>query len=129
VSGYSARISDVVWGKRFISVTLLTMVWAVLFVIVTASVASLTRLITTDKITRKWRLRLFEKYGENSFISGILDCDRCASVWAAILHMPFTLGGLCAAGLIAWWSIPLLAVPFVLGVSYLGFLLLQRGES
>lgn len=105
------------------------MVWIVSFVMVTASVASLTRLMTTDKITAKIRAKLISKYGPESFVTGVLTCDRCASVWAAIGHMPFMLGGLTVAGLIPWWSVPLLAVPFVLGVSYLAFLLLIRGEG
>lgn len=105
------------------------MIYLVAYLALVATVASLTRLATTDEITAPWRVAVRAKYGMNGFIPRMLECDRCTAVWVAWLPTLFYVAG-CAATH-AWWVWIFAAVAWIpasLGVAYLSFLLITRGE-
>lgn len=106
------------------------MIYFVGFIALVATVASLTRLATTDEIAAPWRVKVRAKYGPNGFVPRMLECDRCTAVHAAWIP---TLAAVALTGIgQPWWVWPILAVlwiPVSLGVAYLSYLLIYRGEK
>jgi hypothetical protein len=103
----------------------------IVLVVLVATVASITRLMTTDEITAPWRVKIRRRSGEFGFLTRLLECNRCAAVWAAPLPTGLTLGCAMLLESAPWWMwaiSPVLWILTSLGVAYLAFLLLLRGE-
>jgi hypothetical protein len=106
------------------------MIYLVGLIVLVATVASLTRLATTDEISAPWRVKVRAWSGEFGFFTRMLECDRCAAVWVSFLPTGAYLWNLVGNqpswgvidGLAAW-------IPMSLGVAYLSFLLILRGEK
>lgn len=60
------------------------MIYLVAFVVLVLATARLTRLIYFDDITIPFRQWIDRKCGPNSFVSKMVWCPWCASVWVSI---------------------------------------------
>ena len=91
-------------------------------VLITAAVARLTRLVTTDFVTLPMRRWAVNKWGEDSKLVYLLHCSWCSSLWIAVpaaIAWAFTM-----LPLQHWW----LALPAALAMSYVAGLLSQIEE-
>lgn len=108
------------------------MIYLVATVLLTAFVASMSRLATEDVITAPWRVKIREKYGDQNFWVRALECLRCTSVWVSPLPTAITLL-VFAYGLdlpTVWWLIlAVLWIPISKAIAYLAFVLYIRGEA
>lgn len=114
------------------------MVHFVVLVILVAVVASFTRLATTDEITAEWRNKLTKRmkriWGLNKpaklefFVHRMLECDRCTAVWVSPIFTIPTAAYYVYLGQIPWWAAVIGVIPVAKGISYLAFVLLNRGE-
>jgi hypothetical protein len=108
----------------------LIMSYLIGLVVLVALVASLTRLATTDEISAPWRVRVRAWSGEFGFFARLIECDRCTAVWIAPLptgaYLWNFVGNQPSWGIIdglgAW-------IPMSLGIAYLSYLLILRGEK
>jgi hypothetical protein len=108
------------------------MIYLVAMVLVVSLVASLTRLATTDRITAPQRVKVRDKYGTESFVATMLECDRCTSYWVAKIVMPFVLAAIGIyehADLIDILFLAAAYMPSAHAVSYLAFHLLLLEEK
>jgi hypothetical protein len=106
------------------------MIFLVAYIALVATVASLTRLVTTDEITAPFRVRLRKWSGQYGFWTRATDCDRCTSVWIApIPTLAFVLA--VAHSSPSWGVVDALGawIPVSFGVAYLSFILIHRGEQ
>ncbi|AXK88854.1 hypothetical protein SAMN05421776_105359 [Nocardia farcinica] len=77
------------------------MLTVVALVVYTLTVARLTRLITTDKLTAPLRDAVLARRGGESAVTFLMFCPWCMSVWvAAALALPAAW----AAGVPWWWA-------------------------
>ncbi|WP_280476037.1 hypothetical protein [Nocardia farcinica] len=77
------------------------MLTIVALVVYTLTVARLTRLITTDKLTAPMRDATIKRFGADSPVTFLVFCPWCMSVWvAAALAVPAAP----VAGLPWWWA-------------------------
>lgn len=91
-------------------------------VLITAAVARLTRLVTTDQITLSFRRWVLNKWGDDSKLGYLVHCSWCTSLWIAFpaaIAWAFTM-----LPLQHWW----LALPAALAMSYVAGLLSQIEE-
>jgi hypothetical protein len=100
----------------------------VIMVLAVAGSASLTRLAMHDEITAPIRRKLYLKYGETHFVNRMLECERCTSVWATPGVLVPVLAGYVWFTPFTWWMALVAFLPLNMALSYLGFLLLRRGE-
>lgn len=94
------------------------MIYLVGFVVLVLATSRLTRLIYFDDITLSLRNWTDSTFGQSSFISKVIWCPWCASVWAALVATIPT----CVA-LWLWGGWPMAAaitvwLPLSLAVSY-----------
>lgn len=112
------------------------MIFLVGFVVLVATVASFTRLAHEDVVTAPWRERLRQKYAAAGktpkWFEAIDSCFRCAAVWISPI---FTIPALALTAWAyhlywTWWIVLAVLSPAISkGISYLSFLLYQRGEA
>jgi hypothetical protein len=57
-------------------------------VMATLAVARLTRLLTEDQLTVKYRQWVVRRWGEDSLLSYFAHCQWCTSFWIALVVMP-----------------------------------------
>lgn len=69
------------------------------------TVARLTRLITTDKLTAWWRNLIVSWFGAESLFTYLWFCRACMSIWVAFATAPTVVW----VSHLSWWSILLLA--------------------
>jgi len=81
------------------------------FVVLTLASARLTQLIYWDKITFPLRMWMIKKLGEDAWLTYLIHCPYCVSVWTSHLAVAF---GILMLGLSWWWL-----VPGALAMSYL----------
>jgi len=97
------------------------MLWGAL-ALLTLAVARVTRLITADQILLPVRRWVVNKYGEDSWITLLVHCSWCVSVWVAfpaaffwaVVMLPWQ----------QWW----LAIPAWLTMAYVTGLISQLEE-
>lgn len=70
----------------------MNVIYLVAFVVLVLATARLTRLIYFDDLTLSLRQWIDRKFGENSFLSKMVWCPWCASVWASMLTNSMALG-------------------------------------
>lgn len=70
------------------------MIYLVAFVVLVLATARLTRLVYFDDITLPIRNWIDSRFGPSSFISKVVWCPWCASVWVAFFTCPFCLAGM-----------------------------------
>lgn len=89
------------------------MIYLVAFVVLVLATARLTRLTYFDDITIPLRVWIDSTFGPNSFISKVIWCPWCASVWWSMFTCAVAL-----AGAWAWMGVkPAVAVgAFILAV-------------
>jgi hypothetical protein len=107
-------------------------IFALGFVILVASVASLTRLAHDDVIAAPWRVRMAQKYGPSGYIPRMLECFRCTAIWVAKIPTLFALlaaGAALGLGPAGWLLMAVAWYPTVHAVAYLSYLLYLRGEA
>lgn len=68
------------------------MIYLVAFVVLVLATARLTRLIHFDDITIRLRLWIDTRFGSESFMSKMVYCPWCASVWAAMFTSALAVG-------------------------------------
>lgn len=68
----------------------------------------LTRLVIEDTITESVRLWIWQRYGLDSFVGGLIDCAWCASIWVgtAVSLLLWTTGA-ATLSLAGWLLLPL----------------------
>lgn len=90
------------------------MIYLVAFVVLVLATARLTRLIHFDDITIPVRMWIDRKFGEQSFLSQLVWCPWCVSVWVSLGTSTVAMtalwhwGGWPLGGAMATW---LLLVP------------------
>lgn len=92
-------------------------------VLITLTVARLTRFIKGDQLTLGFRRWVVKRYGEDSKRAYLVHCSWCTSMWVALpggVAWAFTM-----LPLRHWW----LALPAALAMSYVAGLLSQVEES
>lgn len=114
------------------------MVHLVVLVIMVAVVASFTRTATTDEITVEWRNKLTKRmkrlWSEQKkakleyFVHRMLECDRCTAVWVSPIFTIPAIAAYVYFDQLPWWMAAIIAIPVSKGISYLAFVLLNRGE-
>lgn len=95
--------------------------------LLTLATARLTRLVTIDKIGEPLRQAVIRRYGADHWLTYLLHCPWCMSVWLStggVLATWWTLGLADATGLTAWWGIPALSLAVSHAVG-----LLRRAED
>ncbi len=88
------------------------------FLLLTLASARVTRLIVTDGITRPIRRFIVLRYGVNGWMTDLVHCPFCVSVWTSLAASAFW----CAFTPVSW----LWYLPGVLAMSYLVAPLLNR---
>lgn len=81
------------------------MIYLVALVVLVLATARLTRLIYFDDITLSMRLWIDDHLGTGSFLSRMVWCPWCASVWASLL-----VCSIAGTGVAIWTTWPLGAV-------------------
>jgi len=67
------------------------MIYLVAFVVLVLATARVSRLAYFDDITIGMRARVDRRFGTNSFLSKMLWCPWCNSVWAAMFFCPLVM--------------------------------------
>lgn len=81
------------------------------FLLLTLASARVTRLVVTDGITRPIRKYIVLKYGVDGWLTDLVHCPFCVSVWTSLVAAAFW----CAFTSVSWvWYLPA-----VLAMSYL----------
>jgi hypothetical protein len=83
------------------------------FVLLTLSCASLTRLVVADSLTLGFRRWVVDRFGEDSNWTTLVHCPWCASMWIGVPHV--AAWGLLTLPWQWWW----LMVPAALAMRYL----------
>lgn len=81
------------------------------FLVLTLASARLTQLVYWDKITFPLRMWIIKKFGEEHWITYLVHCPFCVSVWTSF---GFTAPAIWLLGLSWWWL-----APGALAMSYL----------
>jgi hypothetical protein len=81
------------------------------FVVLTLASARLTQLVYWDKITFPVRMWMIKKFGEEGWLTYLVHCPYCVSVWTSFGATAF---GIWQLQLPWWWL-----VPAALAMSYL----------
>lgn len=94
---------------------------AVLFVVYALAVARLTKLITSDRITKAPREALIRRLPEDSAWAYFVVCQWCTSVWVGAVAAPVTWwwGGLQVDGVPSLLAVPALALAYSAFTGYL----------
>lgn len=80
-----------------------------LLLLTTVAVARATRLVVVDKIFEPFRTWLVSKAGAEAWVTYLLHCPYCLSMWVAAVAVPivwFTAGASDTLHLTAWVGIP-----------------------
>lgn len=88
-------------------------------IVAALAVARLTRLLTEDRLTVRWRQWVIKRWGPESLASYLVHCPWCMSIYISLPVMPI-------AALFPYpWVIGILAIP---AASMVAGMLLDRGE-
>lgn len=95
------------------------MIYLVAFVVLVLATARLTRLIYFDDLTVPLRNWIDRKCGPNSFISRMVWCPWCASVWVSLFTSPWAAQILYSTGTVPRDVAIMLCVLFIPANAYL----------
>lgn len=82
-----------------------------LFALFTLAAARGTRLVVSDQITAPLRRRIATKYGADGWLTYLVHCPFCVSVWASAIAAAYWT----VVASTSWWIYP----PAVFAMSYL----------
>ncbi|MET0349331.1 MAG: hypothetical protein ABW067_06065 [Rhizobacter sp.] len=87
---------------------------AALFALYALAVFRLTRLLVADKITERPRLAIVKALPDGNIWAYFVMCPWCVSIWVSLVAAPVTwwFGGLDAAPVSAWLSVPALVLAY-----------------
>lgn len=94
------------------------MIYLVAFVVLVLATARLTRLIYFDDLTLPMRQWIDRKFGPNSFLSRMIWCPWCASVWASFFTSTLAVHLMVDLGLVPWLVAPGVWLFLIPAVSY-----------